>query len=556
MSRGRGRRALIALALALGFVAAGGGAAAGATSPVTCDQMVGPELLAQLAAEGLVARPESKTPLFPADAALQCWWYHPDSPRIVYFGAGYMPAGPELVAAETARLLAIPSFFQDGADMADGARLRSDGRLTDTMADFVDGSWQFQARDGHWFFVVSPTDLATSGAAETRPELDARVDAAMAGIQQNVLDALAPDVVASPVDASDTGGEGEAAPGGFTAGTPSTLSGLQTVGDASVTALSLGGCLAVAVVLVALVGLPGRLVEGALTARYEEWARFAAPFGRGADRLRAGLDALPRAVVLGGGLVVASLLAALIEPELGFNGGSARLVLSLLIGFTLESMLGLALIAMWLARRGMASRLALRPGSLAIVLATALLSRASGFEPGFVFGLVLTLALLGDRTERAESRASILEGAWLLVLGAAGWAAYSGATAAGWAQTGVLGLFAVETLAAVTVGCLSALPLAMLPLPGLPGRALWRRGRLRWAVAEGVGVAVFVFVVLPFPQSWDAVQTPFATWVIAFAVYAVLAVAVWAVITFVPSRWLTTGTEQAAPPDRKVDTAV
>jgi hypothetical protein len=260
--------------------------------------------------------------------------------------------------------------------------------------------------------------------------------------------------------------------------------------------------------------------------------------------------------VLGGGLVVASLLAALIEPELGLNGGSVRLVLSLLAGFTLESLLGLALIAMWLARRGMESRLALRPGSLVVVLVTALLSRASGFEPGFVFGLVLALVLLRDRSDGAESRASILEGAWLFVLGVAGWVAYSGATAAGWAQAGLVGLFAVETLAAVTVGCLSVLPLAMLPLPGLPGRALWHHGKLRWAAAEGIGVAVFVFVVLPFPQSWDAVQAPFATWVIAFVVYALLAVGVWAVVTFVPSRWLTTGTEQPAEPDREVDTAV
>lgn len=555
MWRGRGARALIALGLALGFAVAGGGAAASAaTPPVTCEQMVGPELLAQLTANGLVARPESTTPLFPAEGALQCWWYHPDSPRIAYFGAGFVPAAPELIAAETARLLAIPSFFQDGADTADGARLRSDGRLTDTMAEFIDGSWQFQSSDGQWFFVVSPTDLADAGAAEARPELDARMDALMAQIQQNVLAVLAPEADPPPV-AGESEVE-EVAPAGFTGETPSTLSGLQTVGDASFTALSLGGCLAVAVVLVALVGLPGRLVENALTSRYEEWASFVAPFARGARRLRGALDAMPRALVLGGGLVVASLLAALIEPDLGLNGGSLRLVLSLLAGFALESMLGLALIAVWLARRGTASRLALRPGSLVIVLVTALLSRASGFEPGFVFGLVLALVLLRDRSDAVESRASILEGGWLLVLGAVGWVAYSGATAAGWAQTGMVGLFAVETLAAITVGCLSALPLAMLPLPGLPGGALWRGGKLRWAAAEGIGVAAFVFVVLPIPQSWDAIGTPFAIWAIAFAVYAVLAVAVWAVITFVPSRWLTTGTEEPALSDREVDTAV
>lgn len=546
-SRRLGARILLALMGAIvvvglfGTAPAAAAPAAGAASseaavPLTCEQLLGPDLVAELEASGFVAAPENVSPLFLADAARQCWWFDRDSPRIRFLGAGYTPASSEVVASETARLLAIPSFFQDGD--ADGIRLRSDGRPTASNAEHVDASWQFQARDGFWFFVVAPDGFAS----ESRAELDARMDDLMERVQLNVITALAPAEQAAPEPSATPV---PSAPTAFTADTPSTLSGLQTVQEVALTPASLGGCLAVAIVLAALVGLPGRLVDSALSARYDEWTRALAPVSTATARLRAAIDRMPRLLVLAGGLVVASVFAAFVEPELGLNGGSVRLVLSILAGMVVENLLGLALIAVWLARRGQASRLALRPGSLVIVLLTALLSRAGGFEPGFVFGLVLAVVLAGTVSEEREAEASVAEGAWLLVLGFAGWLAYSGMVGAGWGESDAVGLFAVETLAAVTVGCLSALPLVTLPLAGLPGRALWRRSRLLWAGAQAVAVAVFVFVVLPFPQSWEAVETPFIAWIVAFAVYAAVAVALWAVLSFTPSRWLATA--ESAP---------
>src|SRR5690606_33018395 len=189
--------------------------------------------------------------------------------------------------------------------------------------------------------------------------------------------------------------------------------------------------------------------------------------------------------------------------------------------------LGLALIALLLRRRGRPAHIVLRPGSLVIVLVTALASRVAGFEPGFVFGLVLALVFAAS-AEEDEATASIAEGAWLLVAGLTAWILYSGAVGLGWADAGVVGLFATEGLAGLAVGCLAALPLVMLPLPGLPGRAIWRRRRMLWAGAQVVAAAVFVFVVLPFPLSWEQVDAPFATWILAFAVYAGVAVALWA----------------------------
>src|SRR5690606_2006992 len=89
-------------------------AAAASTPAVTCDEMVDAATLAELDAAGMVLTPDSTTTLFPADAAHQCWWYHPDSPRVMFFGVGWMAADDAVVDAEVARLLAIPSFYLDG----------------------------------------------------------------------------------------------------------------------------------------------------------------------------------------------------------------------------------------------------------------------------------------------------------------------------------------------------------------------------------------------------------------------------------------------------------
>ncbi|WP_396642095.1 hypothetical protein [Microbacterium sp.] len=550
-------------------------AAAAAEGPLACDDLLSPGILADVAARGFVPM-ENATPLFPAEGR-QCWWADPSSLRGQAFAVGYIELTPEQAAAEGERLLDTGRFARVDGDGADGADViyRAIPAEFTNMAEEVDPSFRFHYADGYWFFVYDPTAQLEEGVEQLQAVYNWG-DVLAADLQSNVLSAFVPEpavvdeeVELEPIPAPS--------PGGFSATTPSTLSGLRTAAEVDFGPAAVGGCIAAALVLVALIGLPGRLVDSALSSRYDEWGGMLRPLFRPLRmRMRAvarAVESLPTVVVVGGGVVLAALFAAVVEPDFGVNEGSLRLVLSLVGAFLIENVAGLALLAWWLGRRGAPARLRLRLGSLLVVLVTALASRVAGFDPGFVFGLVFGLAFVGEMSARREDGTggpsrrdvdqALGEAAWLLIAGVASWLVYSVAVGLSLgAAGGMLGLLIIELFAGLAVGCLAALFLVLLPLPGLIGATLWEHSRIRWAIAEAVAIGVFLFIVLPLPASWTAVDSPFALWIAMFAIYAVVAVALWAVLTYTPAAWIAARTRPevsgprasgSAVPDASVD---
>ena len=540
-------------------------ATAAVEGSVACDDLLSPGILADVAARGFVPT-ENATPLFPAEGR-QCWWADPNALRGQAFAVGYIELTPEQAAAEGERLLATGRFARvdiDGtnADVAEGADViyRAIPAEFTNMAEEVDPSFRFHYADGYWFFVYDPTAQLEEGVEQLQAVYNWG-DVLAADLQSNVLAAF----VAEPaVVEEETEFEPIPAPtpDGFSATTPSTLSGLRTAAEVDFGPAAVGGCIAAALVLVALIGLPGRLVDSALSARYDEWGGMLRPVFRPLRmRMRAlarAVENLPTVVVVGGGVVLAALFAAVVEPDFGLNGGSVRLLLSLVGAFLIENVAGLVVLAWWLGRRGAPARLRLRLGSLLVVLVTALASRVAGFDPGFVFGLVFGLAFVGEMSARRDGNGdtpsrrdvdqALGEATWLLIAGVTSWLVYSVAVGLAFGTTGgMIGLLVVELFAGLAVGCLAALFLVLLPLPGLIGATLWAHSRIRWAIAEAVAIGVFLFIVLPLPASWTTVDTPFALWVAMFAIYAVLAVALWAVLTYTPSRWIAARTRPEVP---------
>ncbi len=94
------------------------------------------------------------------------------------------------------------------------------------------------------------------------------------------------------------------------------------------------------------------------------------------------------------GVALAALISAFVDPEFGFNPGSVRVVLSLLVSFAIDVALGW-LIVIWVMRRlvpGATHTFLFRPATLLVVVAAVVFSRLTGFEPGIVFGLVAGVA--------------------------------------------------------------------------------------------------------------------------------------------------------------------
>jgi hypothetical protein len=90
--------------------------------------------------------------------------------------------------------------------------------------------------------------------------------------------------------------------------------------------------------------------------------------------------------------------------------------------------------------------------------------------------------------------------------------------------------FVRETLGAIAIAGIAALPVALLPLRGLAGQQVWSWNRRIWVLAYAVGLLGFFLVLMPMPFAWEGVTASLGVWVACFVAYAVVATAAWLLI--------------------------
>jgi hypothetical protein len=383
----------------------------------------------------------------------------------------------------------------------------------------ADQSYLFS--DGFWYL---------AGAEETLLEVRANVTAAL------VVEETEPDPVEEPEPVFIVGlGSGDL-------NAPSTISSLATAQSLNLTPERVGVTAGIAVVLVAIIGFPGKLVESALSANYDAISRrlrpLTSPLRRVLVPTRTSLRRLPRWLLIVSGLIVAAIVSGFIDPQFGANAGSVRMFVSVLLTLVVESVLALWLVSRLVRRRQpqLGPRFEFKFGSLLVLVVVVLASRATGFEPGMLFGVVLALGYATRPDSDTELRASGAEAGYLFGVGVASWVAYSVVAGAQGAVADAAAVFLRETLGGLAIGALAALPILLLPWPGLIGGVLyaWRRGA--WFAAYSVAMLAFLIILLPLPESWTQVDVPLATWVAVYLAFAVASVVIWAALTYGLSR--------------------
>lgn len=314
---------------------------------------------------------------------------------------------------------------------------------------------------------------------------------------------------------------------------PSVLSALRPVTEVVSSPTNLLVTAAVTIVLLLLVGLPSALLGQTLSENYERLFGRVAVAARRAKGVLSFPD-LPRWLPLAFGIAVATIMSAFVDPGFGWNLGSARMLVSVGIAFAIESVAGWWVIRTVLRKTDpdLDPKPEFKFGSLVIILVAVILSRIVGFEPGMVFGLVVGLAFGVSLATARDARVKLIGLGWALAIGLVGWLGYSLlAGVPGW-----LPVFTAETLSAIAVSSLAALPVALLPLAGLDGGVLFHWNRRVWAGVYALALFLFFFVLMPMPFSWGEVGTPLATWVGLYAGYALLAGGLWALFRFAKSK--------------------
>jgi hypothetical protein len=328
---------------------------------------------------------------------------------------------------------------------------------------------------------------------------------------------------------------------------PSTLSVLPTVAVA-ITPANVIWAVAATVVLVLLIALPSHLLNTATESgsdRVSEWwkatrARARAVIPKDAASTAPGQKTEappPKPVNLAGwpiaaaGVLVASLISSFIDPSFGFNAASIRVFGSILLSFLLDAVLGWFLLILFVRRANpnATARFRFAPASLIVVVIAVLFTRLTGFQPGIVFGLVAGVVFGAVVATTEKARLAMISLGYSFVLAVVGWIGYSAVTSAAGAHPAAGLVFLQETLSAMAIGGIAALPIALVPLRGLAGYEIWRWNRWVWVGSYAIGLLGFFVVLMPKPFSWTTVGLSVWTWAGIYAAYALGAVALWLV---------------------------
>lgn len=286
--------------------------------------------------------------------------------------------------------------------------------------------------------------------------------------------------------------------------------------------------LAAAIVL--LMPFPGQLFNSTLEEHEDEvrrWLRL--DRGRGAaSRIGAFWASWPGIAIFA---AAAALLYGFLDPTFGPDAHSAATFVGMLAAIALVTLV--FAIPAWRLhrRRGDPAGLKVVPLSLAVAAICVVISRLTGFQPGYLYGLLIGLAFAHELSAVEEGRSTAIAAAVMLVSAAVAWLAL-GALPAGDASFGTTALR--TALAAITVAGLEGVVFGLLPFRFLPGEPLYGWNRVLWAALLGIGAFAFLHILINPASGYlaDTSRTPLLTVIGLLLGFSLVSVAFWAWFRF------------------------
>jgi hypothetical protein len=231
-------------------------------------------------------------------------------------------------------------------------------------------------------------------------------------------------------------------------------------------------------------------------------------------------------VTFGSVLLVGALLGALLDPGFGLNFSSLLSFVAILIAMVSGvAMSGFVTGAYHRARKHgkVPAKLEALPFGLVIAAMCVFISRVTGFEPGYLYGIICGVAFTRKLAPSEEGHVVAL-GAWVRVLLAiVAWFAWAAITNDATKPGSFFGTVLVDDfLASLFVSSLVGTVISLFPLRFLPGNKLqaWHKGA--WAVTFGVSLFVLVQVLLrPHSTSSGPSHAPLVTTGLLFVLFGI-----------------------------------
>ncbi len=231
-------------------------------------------------------------------------------------------------------------------------------------------------------------------------------------------------------------------------------------------------------------------------------------------------------LTFGSVLLVGALLGALLDPGFGLNLRSVLSFVAILIAMVSGVALsGFVTGAYHRARKHgkVPAKLEALPFGLLIAAMCVFISRVTGFEPGYLYGIICGVAFTRKLGPSEEGHVVAL-GSWVrVVLAIVAWFAWAAITSDATKPGSFFGTVLVDDfLASLFVSSLVGTVISLFPLRFLPGHKLqaWHKGA--WALTFVVSLFVLVQVLLrPHSTSSGPSHAPLVTTVLLFVAFGV-----------------------------------
>ncbi|MDI3298349.1 MAG: FGLLP motif-containing membrane protein, partial [Bacillota bacterium] len=262
---------------------------------------------------------------------------------------------------------------------------------------------------------------------------------------------------------------------------------------------------------------PSQLFNHTFQENYEEIRRWLGRSAQWAD--------LPSPAGFAAVVLIGAALGTLLDPHWAFNRALAAnypaMVLAILTGIVVPA----AVATLYRRRRHGRSEvhryLQALPAGLLVAALCVLVSRATAFRPGYLYGVIASVGFTRALEKHEEGHVIALSTLATLIVGVLAWFLWVPVeAAASSAHAPLIAAFAADFLASVFLGALVGTVISLLPLEFLPGKKLadWHRGV--WALAFAVAVFGLMEVVLrPVPGPAHPGGAPLLTAVLLFVAF-------------------------------------
>jgi hypothetical protein len=229
-------------------------------------------------------------------------------------------------------------------------------------------------------------------------------------------------------------------------------------------------------------------------------------------------------------LALITLLYACLDSNFPFSGAPRTLfttLVSIAFGTAVSQIPG----EIYVRRRyGEGGKVRLVLWTLGLAAGCVLITRVTGVQPGYVYGIIggftFKAALTKDDNGRMTWRGMVI----LLAAGFAAWFLRIPFQPGTGLIGGDVGAIANQLLAGIFIGAVESSAIGLMPLRFLSGHTLFSWSRRRWALLWGLGLVLFAHVILYPVSSLEPRPSATGLWTVlaSVAIYGGGAVGFWA----------------------------